>query len=228
MARSVTWASLKSQARALADEQTNTPTTAFVTDAVLLGFGNGSIGRWHSMLVKAVPERFEASSPHTPTITGATSYALPSDHYLTLGVRRVDGTTETELPRIQYQERTKYSTAAGPAEAYYLKAATLALVPPPASGTYKHHYITAASVMAADGDTLDGVNGWERWIVYDMAIQMVLKAEGDPTALLAERQKIEDEIKGAGSDRDVTNPRRIVDTRLRRSYEAKRRPSPPS
>jgi hypothetical protein len=214
MARSVAASAIISRARELADQETSTPSTAFVDDTEALAWLNNSVGIWHGMLVKAVPERFETSE--NLTITGAASYALPATHYLTLGVDYQLGSTSWyPLNRIQYQERTRFETTGDIAEGYYLRGATLVLLPAPSSGTYRHSYITAAPVLLAATE-VDGANGWESWLVYDLAIKMMSKEESDPSALLAKQAEIKAEMDAAAADREASTPMRIVDTRLNR------------
>jgi hypothetical protein len=214
MARDVTVTVLLRQARELADEETATPTVAFIDDTEALGMLNSSHGIWHGLLVKAVPERFETSE--TITGNGSAAYNLPARHLLTLAVDYQYSTNSFwPLTRIQPQDRTKYETTGDPAEGYYLKAATLVLLPNPSSGTYRHTYIQNAATLTAN-DSVDGVNGWEQWLVYDVAIRMMIKGKHDPSALIIERDKLKAEIEASAADRDAGTPMRVVDTRLRR------------
>lgn len=199
-------------ARALADEKTAAPATAFITDVEALADLNASVGIWHGMLVDAVPERFEAEA--TITATGAASYALPSTYYQTLGVDALWGSQRMPLKRIQFQDRTRYELT-GEAEGYYIKAATIVLAPAPSSGTFYHQYVTAAPVLVA-ATTVDGVNGWEMWPVYDLAIKMLAKSETSADALLQKQAELKTLMMAAAADRETANPMRVVDTRLGR------------
>jgi hypothetical protein len=217
MARDVTASAMISRARELADMVTATPTTAFVTDVEALAQLNMLLGLWHGLLVKAVPERFEERE--TITANGAESYNLPWDHYLTLGVDyQIAPGVWWPLERIQYQDRTRFqTTTGGAAEGYYLKAATLVLAPAPSGGTYRHTYVKTAPVLLSAG-SIDGVNGWEAWLVYGLAAFMVQKEESQATAdaLLGQQARVQAEIEAAATDREAATPMRIVDTRLKR------------
>jgi len=214
MARSLSAATIIRQAREIADQQTAAASVARVTDTECLGQLNTLLGIWHGMLVKAVPERFEEEQ--TITADGATSYDLPADHFLTLGVDALWGTQRMPLERIQYQERTRYEATGSDAEGYYLKAATVVLVPAPSSGTYYHQYVTAAPTFTATSDTVDCVNGWESWLVYGLAIHMLGKEESDATLWVAKQLEVKAEIDAAAADREAARPMRVVDTRLAR------------
>lgn len=214
MARSVLASAIITRARELADQETSTPTTAFVDDTEALAQLNASFGIWHGMLVKAVPERYETSE--TITATGASSYNLPSDHFLTLAVDyQLSSSSWMPLSRILPQERTRFDTTGDIAEGYYLRGATIVLLPAPASGSYRHSYITCAPTLLSS-TAVDGANGWESWLIYDLAIKMLTKEESDPAALLAKQAEIKMEMEAAASDREAATPMRVVDTRLGR------------
>ncbi len=216
MARTVTASAMITRARELADMVTSSPTTAFVTDVEALAQLNLLIGPWHSMLLQAAPERFEADQ--TIVANGAASYALPWDHYKTLAVDyQVASNSWWPLDRVMLQERTDFESSGSSASGYRIKGATLVLIPAPASGTYRHTYVTAAPTLLAE-TSLDGVNGWEMWLVYSLAVFMVLKEESleMAAALAAERDKVKAEIEAYAADREAANPMRVVDTRLRR------------
>ena len=64
------------------------------------------------------------------------------------------------------------------------------------------------------GDTVTYPNGWEKYIVVDAAIQALLKEESDTRALMAERERIEKEIREAKEARDMATPKRVVDVMM--------------
>jgi hypothetical protein len=194
-----------------------TGTAAFVDDPELLRMINASIGIWHGMLVEAMPERFEVSA----SFTGAASVALPANYYITLGVDFQESASRyVTLHRVLYQERNRFeTTSASPAVAYYVSASSLFLLPAPTGGTYRHSYISHAPELVVGADTIDGVNGWEQWIVYDVAMKMREKEESNVTNLSREKDKIQTEIEQAAHDRIIGSPHRVIDTREFRSWE---------
>ncbi len=212
MSRTVTLTNLRSQIRQIADDVNG----ILVGDADLLLMINRSIGIWHGMLTKAVPERYLAIQSITGN--GSSGYALPADYYATLGVEyNVSGSEYLDVPRIMFPERNRWSSVASSmAAGWYTNATQLVLVPPPAAGSYRHHYVTAAPVLAAGGDTIDGVNGWEKWIIYDVAIDVMLKEESDVRQVQAKLDRVQLEMEAAAADRSLLEPRRVVDTRTRR------------
>lgn len=228
MSRTVTLALLRSQIREMADNQ-DVGDDQSVTDTRLNEMINASYGIWQGMLAKAVPERFEAVD--TITGDGSSGYNLPADYVTTLAVEyQTDTNDYIDLRRVMFNERNMFSGQAtsGQALGYRVNATQVLLLPPPSSGTYRHIYTTMADVLAADGDTVDGINGWEKWLVLDVAIQLLLKEESDVGQFVQERNKIQFDMKEAGNDRNSAAPRRVVDVRSRRALGRRRDPDFPT
>lgn len=74
-------------------------------------------------------------------------------------------------------------------------------------------YVAAPTVFASDAATIDGVSGWESWIVWDVVASLQIRAQEDPSAAMAERARIEAQIKASASSRDAGRPKRVSDTR---------------
>lgn len=187
---------------------------------------NKSYGRWYYMVARAVPERFEKTQ--TITATGATSYAVPTDYAATMAMEHTPSGSNSvlEIPRVMFQERNRWGTGTTGGVARGFRVARLDgsnvpqvfFYPNPTSGDYTHVYLPVPKVLEGsegDDDSIDGVFGWERWIELDVAIQLLNKEESDASALVLERAKIEREIEGAASDRNMKTPKRVVDVRAR-------------
>ena len=218
MSRTVTFTELQSRVRSIADQELN---SNFVDDTELEETINESVGLWHSMVSAADPERFGA----TQSITGdgSASYSLPADYLASLGVDIQRNSTRWEpLDHYSVTERHFFEeTTTGDAFGYRIFGDQLYLLPAPSSGAYRHLYVTHADVLSAGGDTVDGVNGWETWIIYDAAIKLYIKEQADASQLMAERNKVEVEIRKAAQDRDFSNAGRVVDTRTRHEHGPK-------
>lgn len=184
-------------------------------DTEIDGMINGSLGRWHSMLIRAVPERYEATQ--TITADGSASYDAPGNYLATMGVDyKEDEENWVALRRIMPQERTRFNvTTSGQAVGYYVAEtpAKVFLLPQPEDGTYRHTYITVAPTLSSGGDSIDGFNGWEQWIVYDVAAKMLMKEESAPDWIIRERNQIASEIRAAAQEREMMNPQRVVQKR---------------
>jgi hypothetical protein len=64
------------------------------------------------------------------------------------------------------------------------------LYPIPTSGqTYYVHYVPTTTTIDDSADVLRGINGWEEWIVWDVAIKCLLKEDRDPRNFMQERDR---------------------------------------
>lgn len=214
MASTVLYSMLKRQAREVADVETSAPEEAHVDDTELLDRFNASLKIWHGKVTRACPELYEDED--IITADGSAGYNLPADYFSTLGVDYEYGTDAfIPLDRLMVPERNKYP-GNGLAVAYRLKGDQIALYPRPTSGTYRHLYITTATPFVDNGSSsVNGVNGWEQWLVYDVAVYILNKAKIDSSAEVAERERLDKEMQIAAADRDAGTPMRVVDTRTK-------------
>jgi len=171
-------------------------------------------GHLYSAVVSAGMRYFE--STQTITATGASSYALPSDHDETIGVDRVlDATSGRAVPlgEMMIQERTVYSGLTGDANAYAIVGQTVELYPKPPSGTYLHKYVPQATDLSslADTGTFDVVTGdGEAFLIWGVAVKAIAKKKDDPNLALAERNAAEARFLADVQRRALVNPRRRV------------------
>jgi hypothetical protein len=84
---------------------------------------------------------------------------------------------------------------------------------PSATHTVTMTWIPTAKELSADGDTWDGVNGWEDWIVHDVGVYVLQKTESDVSVLAGERAKVESRIRKLAKTRDHGSAARTRDVR---------------
>ena len=65
--------------------------------------------------------------------------------------------------------------------------------------------------MTSDSDTVNGVNGWEEYIVVDTAIKMLAKEESDTRYLERQRERLLQRIEVMAQNRDYDQPESITD-----------------
>jgi hypothetical protein len=80
-----------------------------------------------------------------------------------------------------------------------------------APGTYRFWYIPSYTTLALDADTVDGVNGWEEYIIVDACIKCLEKEESDTSVFERQKAKLEQRIEEMASNRDLDQPERITD-----------------
>lgn len=66
-------------------------------------------------------------------------------------------------------------------------------------------------IALGSGAAVDGINGWEEYIVVDCAAKALEKEESDPSAMFARKAALIQRIQSAAANRDAGEPARVVD-----------------
>lgn len=213
MARTFTAAELMQRVRDMGDFHGARP-----SPATLLGYVSDSRAELHDMLADVDPSRFETTQ--AIATVGAASFNLPADYRSTIGVDYQDTSgIWRELEWIDERERNRFQSlgnALQTAEAFRLIQSTLVLYPTPPSGqTYRHLYVPIPAKLVADTDVIEGVSGWDEYIVVDAIIKCVL-SEADPDMAppwMARKAELKQRIEELRSARVMTQARRVFDAR---------------
>lgn len=64
----------------------------------------------------------------------------------------------------------------------------------------------------ADSTSLDGISGWEEYVVVDAAIKAMIKEESDPSALMSRKMELKQRVIDSAANRDASLPSRVTDT----------------
>jgi len=210
----VTLSSLRTQARQRADMENS----GFIKDSELNGYINSSYAELYDILVSKFEDYHTKTA--SATISGSsTSFPVPSDFYKLRGVDRlISGTEYYSLPKWNFAERnfrdrSIISNVYGHSDlSYRLITNSVEIVPTQrAAGTYRIWYVPHYTQLSLDADTLDGVNGWEEYIVVDAAIKMLIKEESSTTALEGIKESIRQRIETMAANRDFDQPESITD-----------------
>lgn len=223
MALTRTLAQLRTAAKSRCDMENS----SFVADSEWLRFINLGYSELYDKLVRARGFDYFGKTGTVNTVAGTATVALPaSDFYKLWGVSASINGDDIPLKRMTIAERDDFSGSTTRASwssmtppRYMIRGANMLFRPIP-DGVYTvtFWYVPHITALSADGDTVDGVNGWEEYIELTAAIQAVIKEEGDPQALMAERARMDARIEAMASDRDEGTPIKVQDVRPRRRY----------
>lgn len=204
----------------------------FITSAEWATYVNSSYRELYDILIqKYGDDWFVPSSPATPAGYAITAdgtndhYALPADFYHLLGADLVLSGTALSSPRatmrpFAFGERNDFQSLAGrlgrSVLRYRLKGGWIWFKPLPASGTrVELWYLPRLADLTCDGvagtDTVDGVSGWEEYIIVDAAIKARMKEETDVSGLLAAKAALIARIEASAENRDAGSPAKVVD-----------------
>lgn len=211
---SVTLLTLKTQVK----EAANMENSQFVSDAELGRFIDMSYAELYDLLV-GVYENYYTKDPVTVSLTSGNSISLPSDFYKLVGIDAQFGSSWYPIKPFEMADRGRWVNANKLAYtgiiniAYKIIGGKIVFYPENGcQGKYRYWYIPTRTVLSADGTTIDGVNGWQQYIVVDAAIKCLQKEESEVSHLTAEKAALKDRIKSMAPKRDAGAPRKIADT----------------
>jgi hypothetical protein len=208
----VTLATLRTRARQRADMAN----TAFVSDSELTTLVNESADELHDLLVSKLGDDYFTKVGAFSTVANVETVSLPVDFLKLLGVELQSGSDWVTLRRYMQTERNSFRSALvfpGNWPRYRLEAGLVRFLPAPAGVLNgRFIYIPSRTQLSADGDTFEGFNGWETYIVVDVARKCLEKEESDASHLVAEKAAVMARIEVAAANRDAGEPQKLVDT----------------
>ncbi len=189
MARTSTLLQLRTWARQLAAIEGNPN----VTDPELTALANRHLTEVYDALVDAGPPEYYAATTTITSIAGTTVYGLPADFRTLLEVYAVESTTEVRLVHpMGHGQRGRYRSPTGVWDCQL-------------------EYVPVAPTLVNDGDTFDGVSGWEELIANLMARDCMIKLEADPSPVLGSIGALQSRIGMRARSRDKGHPRYAAD-----------------
>lgn len=212
----VSLATLRSRVR----ERADMPVAGFIADSAtsLDAFINEGVQRLHEKLVEAYGEEYASSQQSFVTVGGQENYSLPADFFKLYGIDLpISGVRRTLRPHMR-AERNGYREGGVTWQMiprYSLAGDQFRLLPAPAGGIQGTiYYAPVAPTLVLSTDTVNFVNGWERYVVLHAAIQCLIKEESDVRDLRYELEKLERDLDGIKENRDAAFPRQVVDLDL--------------
>ena len=233
MARTFTLDELATRVRERADMEFDN----FISEAEMYRFIDASYTELYDHLLKADPTRYQQEvtftvGPNSPT------YSLPTNYYGTLNVliEGLNGSTEyyTPVERIQPGELHKWPRTETGSSLYYsytrrpafgfrfrtiidvgsgLYTEVMEILPlPSTTRTFLHVYAHAPRELTLGTDIVDGVSGWEEYIVLDAAIKCLAKEESSTTSLENQLAKMRARIDEMAENRTLDEAGRIADS----------------
>lgn len=197
------------QLRDRAKQESDNVGSGFITDAEWNTYLNASYQELYGLIVQAFGNDYFTQTPatgYTFTTTGIVGlFALPSDFFKLLGVDlQVGGSGNwISLKPFPMAERNMFSLS----NTQF----------PMAGQTVRVLYVPQPTLMSVDASTIDGVNGWEEYIVIDSAMKAMAKEESDVSVLMARKQAIVTRLESEIENRDAGMPATIADVSGRRS-----------
>lgn len=191
----------------------------FVKPAEWISYINFSWAELYDILVAKFEDYYSIQTILTVP-SGTNSVALPADFYKMRGVDRALTNQSSEFYTIRpftFEDRNNRRRSAlfrglYPTVRYRIFNNTLIFTPDDAAdGVYRIWYIPKAVTINTDTQTIDGVNGWEEYIITDVAIKALQKEESDVSILMAQKQALLKRIEDMAGNRDAGETERVTD-----------------
>lgn len=192
------------QLRTLARQESDNVNSAFISDAEFNSYIQRSYNEMYGLVVESYGDDYYTASPGTFTTDGT------NDHYPTSGLpttffklRGVDVQISSpgqwmSLKQFEFADRNRIGVYNNPI--------------PMAGQNLRYWYTPLPTLPTADGDTIDGVNGWEEYVIADVCIKALRKEEADVSPFMAAKAAFKARLEGEVENRNSGEPHRISDT----------------
>jgi hypothetical protein len=166
---------------------------------------------YYSFIVEKNPDHFLASSD-LDIVAGTDNYDLPADFWKAAGVDVNDGGDWYPMRPFNWGERNAiHMTNASRRDVYYrIMGSKFRLAPPPSwsgTGSVRIWYIPAPPSVGA---TIDGIAGFEEYIVLHCIVQYCGKTEEDATLFASQLGVLKEKMTNT-LVRDDAEPDRVRD-----------------
>lgn len=187
------------------------------TDADITRYINQGYAALRDLLTEVMGRRYFRAKEDVSVVRGQSEYPLNVAFQSLLLVRIVDAPGEELQPLQPHDEvwiREGLSATSRPTH-YDLTAGNIEFLPTPQTDiTIRLEYIPILSDLSDPAQTLDGVNGWEDYVVYFAAAEIAAKDDERGAKADCERDMANLEVRiRKGSKRDRFRAERVKDAR---------------
>lgn len=189
----------------------------------------------YDLLIAAYGNDYYIATPYTYTTSGtidpnynASVYPLPSNFYklILCEVALNPGDPNSWVTLRQYERIQQnlwnypnvYTFYGITNLRYRLTGTQLQIVPIPSSNqTLRIWFAPRPARLVADTDLVDGISGWEEYVILDTAIKALKKEESneEAAALEAEKMPLKMRLEAMAANRNIAEPQKVSDSRLR-------------
>ncbi len=221
----ITLAEIKQQVR----DRTDQNNSEFIEDAELGRYINQSYKELYDLLVATFEDYYMKSPLEFTVADNENTYDLPEDFYKLRGLdAALSGGPQSEWQTVypfNFGERNRNDrninrTIYGIITvSYRVIGDRLEILPSNrASGDYRLWYTPRATDLVADTDVMDGVNGWEEYVIVDACIKVMQKEESDARMFMVQKEQLKTRIESMAMDRDSGSSEKITDVNTYRYY----------
>jgi hypothetical protein len=218
-----------SDIRLAAKRRADMESSFFVADDEWLSIINASAAELYDLLIAHFGDDYYSQAATATTTGNGEMLSLPANFYKLTGVDMLIQSTTDQWVTIRPFNMSERNRTRFPGfQSYYgltnlryrLNGSNLWLIPKPSAGiTFRIWYVPRFVPMTGDASTLDGVSGWEEYVVVDAAIKALVKEESDPSALMAQKAALKERIEIMAANRDPGGPQTVSDVTTTNPWE---------
>lgn len=210
-----------------AQQRCNKENSPFYTQQELISMVAQSYKELYDKVVTAFGDDYYVMTPYTYT-TGQNQqmYPLPADFYKLLlcevALNPQDPNSYVTLKQFNLIQKNLFNypnqyTMYGITNLRYrLNGNNLMIVPQTQGGqTIRIWYVPRPNQLISLYDTLDGVAGWEEYVVADVCIKMLAKEESDTSVFGAQKAMMSQRLDEMSKNRNIGEPQTVSDSKYR-------------
>jgi len=206
-------------------QRSNKENSQFYTDQEMISMVSQSYKELYDKLITAYGDDYYVATPYTWT-TGNNEqlYPLPSDFYKSLLVEVAlnpqDPNSYVTLKQFMFRQKNLYNypnqyTMYGITNIRYRINGNNLMIVPQTQGaqTLRMWYAPRPNQLINATDTVDGVSGWEEYIVADVCIKMLGKQEDYNTIFSMQKAEMNKRIDEMAKNRNLGEPQTVTDSK---------------
>ncbi len=196
--------------------------SAVFTDTILTRWVNIACKELYRVLRKVFGAHYYTKEDATlVSVADQDTINLPSDFLTSIAFEEKVSNEWVPVPRINIKDRPRFNDVRrvaylGSKYGYFLRANTIVLSPIPSTvDTFRLTYVPTFTDLSADGDTFDGIIGYEEYVILRvMAMCAARDKSPDGAAKARTAEQYLKDISMDASPRDVGEPELLPDHTL--------------
>lgn len=185
--------------------------TQFVTDAEILKLVDSSYRKMYNDITNCF-ENYYVSEVNITLVPGQRDYDLPADFLKLLGIDIVSGGKNFTMQPWSLNERNRLLTGwvSRPIR-YIMKGSKISFVPVASSADIITMFYVPSPAEITIGDSVEVFNGYDEFVMVDVAIMLKQKEESDCQILLIQKAELRKMIMENLEGRDAGFPQKMTD-----------------
>lgn len=206
-------------------QRTNKENSTFYTDQEMISMVSQSYKGLYDKITTAYGDDYFVQTPYTYTTNqNAQLYPLPADFYKLLlvevALNPIDPNSYVTIREFNFRQKNLYNypnqyTMYGITNIRYrLNGSNLMIVPQTQGGqTLRIWYVPRPNQLINQTDIVDGVSGWEEYIVAEVCIKMLSKEESDVSIYVGQLQMMDKRLDEMAKNRNLGEAQTVTDSK---------------